>query len=47
MSTSLGRGVTDMELNNELKLRVVTKLIDKSMATWWGNLKLRSIALVT
>ena len=37
----------DMELDDELKLRVATRLIDKSVATWWDNLKLRSIALVT
>ena len=30
----------DMELNDELKLRVATRLIDKSAATWWDNLKL-------
>ena len=26
--------LTDMELNDELKLRVATRLIDKSTATW-------------
>ena len=36
-----------MELNDELKLRVATRMIDKNAATWWDNLKLRSIALVT
>ena len=30
----------DMELDDELKLRVVIRLIDKSVATWWDNLKL-------
>ena len=30
-----------MELDNELKLKVATRLIDKSAATWWDNLKLR------
>ena len=30
----------DMELENYLKLKVATKLIDKSVATWWDNLKL-------
>ena len=39
--------LTDMELNDELKLRVATKLIDKSLTTWWDNLKLRSIAPMT
>ena len=37
----------DMELNDELKLRVATRLMDKSAAIWWDNLKLRSTALVT
>ena len=32
--------LADMKLENDLKLRVVTKLIDKSAATWWDNLKL-------
>ena len=36
-----------MELNDELKLRAITRLIGKSVVTWWDNLKLRSIALVT
>ena len=39
--------LTDMELDDELKLRVATRLIDKSVVTWWDNLKLRSIALVS
>ena len=39
--------LTDMELDDELKLRVATRLIDKSAAMWWDNLKLRSTALVT
>ena len=37
----------DMELNDELKLGVATRLIDKSDATWWDNLKLRFTAPVT
>ena len=37
----------DMELDDELKLRVATRLIDKSAITWWDNLKLRATALVT
>ena len=37
----------DMELDDELKLRVATRLIDKSVAIWWDNLELRFIALVT
>ena len=36
-----------MELNDELKLRVATRMIDKNAATWWDNLKLRSITPVT
>ena len=32
----------DMELDDELKLRVVIRLIDKSAVTWWDSLKLRS-----
>ena len=39
--------LTDMELDDELKLRVATRLIDKSAATLWDNLKLRATALVT
>ena len=37
----------DMELDDELKLKVTTRLIDKSAIKWWDNLKLRSTALVT
>ena len=37
----------DMELNDELKLRVATRLIDKSTTTWWDNLKLRATSPVT
>ena len=32
-----------MELDDELKLRVATRLIDKSAAIWWDNLKLRTL----
>ena len=38
--------LTDMELENDLKLKVATRLIDKSATTWWDNLKLRSSTLV-
>ena len=31
--------LTNTELNDELKLRVATKLIDQSITTWWDNLK--------
>ena len=30
-----------MELDDELKLKVATRLIDKRATTWWDNLKLR------
>ena len=36
-----------MELDDELKLRVATKLMDKSVATWWDNLKLCSTSPMT
>ena len=36
----------DMELDDELKLRVATRLIDKSATSWWDNLKHRSTAPV-
>ena len=39
--------LTDMELDDGLKLRVATKLIDKSAVTWQDNLKLISTASVT
>ena len=37
----------DMELDDELKLRVVTRLLDKSVVVWWDNLKFRFTKLVT
>ena len=39
--------VTDMELDHELKLKVVTRLTNKSATTWWDNLKLQSTTPVT
>ena len=36
-----------MELNGELKLKVATKLIDKSAATWWDNLKFQASTQMT
>ena len=39
--------LTDMQLDNDLKLRVATRLINKSVATWWDNLKLRATTPVT
>ena len=32
--------LADMELDDDLKLIVATKLIDKIAAIWWDNLKL-------
>ena len=37
----------DMELEDSLKLKVATKLIDKSAATQWDNLKLRTSVPIT
>ena len=39
--------LTDMELDDELKLRVATRLINKSTTTWQDNLKLRSTTPIT
>ena len=39
--------LNDMELDDEFKLKVATRLINKSAATWWDNLKLRVSALIT
>ena len=39
--------LTDMELDDELKLKVATRLIDKSVAIWWDNLKLRTSTPIT
>ena len=36
-----------MELDDDLNLKVATRLIDKSATTWWDNLKLRTPTLVT
>ena len=35
----------DMELDNELKLILTTRLMDKNDVIWWGNLKLRDLKL--
>ena len=37
----------DMDLDDELRLRVATRLIDKSIVTWWDNLKLQHNTSVT
>ena len=39
--------LTNMELDDELKLRVATRFLDKSVVVWWENLKLHSTTLVT
>ena len=39
--------LTDMELNDSLKLKVATRLMDKSATTWWDNFKLRISTLIT
>ena len=39
--------MVDMELEDNLKLRVATRLMDKSAATWWDNLKLRTSVPIT
>ena len=39
--------LTDMDLEVDLKLKVASKLIDKSVDTWWDNVKLRSTAMIT
>ena len=36
-----------MELDDDLNLKVATRLIDKSATIWWDNLKLRTPTLVT
>ena len=38
---------TNMELDDSFKLKVATRLMDKSAATWWDNLKLRIFTLIT
>ena len=37
----------DMELDDTYKLRVATRLLDQSAATWWENLKLRTSVPIT
>ena len=37
--------LTDMELDDSLKLKMATSLMDKSAATWWDNLKLHTSTL--
>ena len=37
----------NMELEDNLKLKVATRLMDKSAATCWDNLKLRTSVPIT
>ena len=37
----------DMELEDSFKLKVATRLMDKSATTWWDNLKLRTSVPIT
>ena len=39
--------LTNMELEDSLKLKVATRLMDKSVATWLDNLKLRASSPIT
>ena len=39
--------MVDMELEDTLKLRVATRLLDQNAATWWENLKLRTSVTIT
>ena len=39
--------LTDMELDESLKLKVTTRLMDKSAATWCDNFKLRTSTHIT
>ena len=36
-----------MDLDDNLKLKVTTRLMDKSAATWWDNLKLPATLPIT
>ena len=45
--TRVSETLTYMELDDDLKLKVATRLIDKSAATWWDNLKLRTNTQIT
>ena len=39
--------LANIELDDERKLRVATRLIDKNAATWWDNFKFRATASMT
>ena len=39
--------MVDMELEDNLKMKMAKRLMDKSAATWWKNLKLRTIIPIT
>ena len=36
-----------MELDDDFKLKMATRLINKSATTWWKNLKLRPLTPIT
>ena len=44
--TKISDTLIDMELDDSLKLKMATRLLDKSAATWWDNLKLRTSTLI-
>ena len=39
--------LTDVELDDSLKLKVATRLMNKSTATWWDYFKLRISTPIT
>ena len=39
--------MVDMELEDTLKLRITTRLLDQIVATWWENLKLHTCVPIT
>ena len=39
--------LADMQLDDNLKLKVAIGLVEKSTATWWDNLKLRTPIPIT
>ena len=45
--TKITDTIVDMELKNSLKLKVATRLMDKSAITWWENLKLCTTIPIT
>ena len=45
--TKITDTIVDMELEDSLKLKVATRLMDKSAITWWENLKLCTTIPIT